>query len=237
MGWTPLMIAASVKDSEKLVDFLLSKGADPNEKSKDPAPVPMKAMYLNHHHKSTVTDTSLQTTQARQAKRKPGPLLSSASLPPSPFPNPPLSPAPNIPPILTTRAHAPHTPPQTVVHFVASKNNLDIARRLFANQPPASARVRDRRGQYALHRAAAVGSAPMVGLLLQNKSPLNATDSDGQTALHHAIAEGHGELGSSCLFWGSPPFDLMGSCFPPYFPPRPPRRTEPGHTAWVGRID
>lgn len=33
MGWTPLMIAASVKDSEKLVVFLLSKGADPNEKS------------------------------------------------------------------------------------------------------------------------------------------------------------------------------------------------------------
>lgn len=28
------MIAASVKDGEKLVDFLLSKGADPNEKSK-----------------------------------------------------------------------------------------------------------------------------------------------------------------------------------------------------------
>lgn len=27
------MIAASVKDSERLVDFLLSKGADPNEKS------------------------------------------------------------------------------------------------------------------------------------------------------------------------------------------------------------
>jgi ankyrin repeat protein len=32
-GWTPLMIAASVKDGEKLVDLLLSKGADVNEKS------------------------------------------------------------------------------------------------------------------------------------------------------------------------------------------------------------
>lgn len=39
MGWTPLMIAASVKDSEKLVDFLLSKGADPNEKSEFPSPL------------------------------------------------------------------------------------------------------------------------------------------------------------------------------------------------------
>lgn len=34
MGWTPLMIAASVKDGDKLVEFLLSKGADPNVKSK-----------------------------------------------------------------------------------------------------------------------------------------------------------------------------------------------------------
>ncbi|KAI0110013.1 hypothetical protein F4814DRAFT_386449 [Daldinia grandis] len=31
----------------------------------------------------------------------------------------------------------------------------------------------------------------MVNLLLQNKSPLNATDSSGYTALHHAVAEGH----------------------------------------------
>lgn len=33
------MIAASVKDSERLVEFLLSKGADPNEKS-EAMPVP-----------------------------------------------------------------------------------------------------------------------------------------------------------------------------------------------------
>jgi len=34
----------------------------------------------------------------------------------------------------------------------------------------------------------------MVKLLLDNRSPLNATDNAGYTALHHAIAEGHGEL-------------------------------------------
>lgn len=33
------MIAASVKDSERLVEFLLSKGADPNEKS-EARPIP-----------------------------------------------------------------------------------------------------------------------------------------------------------------------------------------------------
>lgn len=63
---------------------------------------------------------------------------------------------------------------------------------LLENNPPASARVRDKRGQYPLHRAAAVGSVPMVNLLLKHKSPLNATDSAGYTALHHAVAEGHG---------------------------------------------
>ncbi|KAJ0121715.1 hypothetical protein J7T55_008882 [Diaporthe amygdali] len=119
IGWTPLMIAASVKDSERLVEFLLNNTG------------------------------------------------------------------------------------QTVVHFVASKNNIDIARRLFENQPPASARIRDKRGQYALHRAAAIGSVPMVNLLIKNRSPLSATDSDGQTALHHAVAEGHGDAAVALLKAGA----------------------------------
>ncbi len=63
---------------------------------------------------------------------------------------------------------------------------------LFDSSPPASARVRDKRGQYPLHRAAAIGSVPMVNLLLKQRSPLDATDRSGQTALHHAVAEGHG---------------------------------------------
>jgi 26S proteasome non-ATPase regulatory subunit 10 len=72
---------------------------------------------------------------------------------------------------------------------------LDVARKLLVHKPPASARVKDKRGQYAIHRAAAVGSVPMVELLLKNKSPLNMTDVAGQTPLHHAIAEGHGRSG------------------------------------------
>jgi ankyrin repeat protein len=35
-GWTPLMIAASVKDSEETLSLLLAKGADVNQKSKSP---------------------------------------------------------------------------------------------------------------------------------------------------------------------------------------------------------
>ncbi|RYP88861.1 hypothetical protein DL770_004559 [Monosporascus sp. CRB-9-2] len=89
------------------------------------------------------------------------------------------------------------------MHFVASKNNLEVARKLFENKPPASARVRDKRGQYALHRAAAVGSVPMVNLLLKNHSPLNATDMAGYTALHHAVAEGHGDVAVALLKAGA----------------------------------
>ncbi|MCJ1483377.1 hypothetical protein MMC06_003544 [Schaereria dolodes] len=80
---------------------------------------------------------------------------------------------------------------QTALHFCASKNNLEIARKLISHK--ASARVKDKRSQLALHRAAAIGSVPMVKLLLESKSPLNATDIAGYTALHHAISEGHGD--------------------------------------------
>nr|KMM71590.1 ankyrin repeat-containing protein [Coccidioides posadasii RMSCC 3488] len=81
---------------------------------------------------------------------------------------------------------------QNAIHFAASKSNTDIVRTLISNE--CSARVRDNRGQLALHRAAAIGSVPILNILLrEGRSPLNATDVDGLTALHHAISEGHGE--------------------------------------------
>lgn len=40
-------------------------------------------------------------------------------------------------------------------------------------------------------------------LLLEAKSPLNATDVDGSTALHHAISEGHGEAALTLLRAGA----------------------------------
>lgn len=75
---------------------------------------------------------------------------------------------------------------QTALHFTASKNNLETARKLISHK--ASARVKDKRGQLPLHRAAAIGSVPMASLLLENKSPLNATDVSGLTALHHGTS-------------------------------------------------
>lgn len=92
---------------------------------------------------------------------------------------------------------------QTALHFVASKKYLDVANLLLAANPPASTRVRDKRGQYPIHRAAAVGSVPMVKLLLKNRSPLNATDGEGYTPLHHAVAEGHGDTAVALLKEGA----------------------------------
>lgn len=131
MGWTPLMIACSVKDSDAIIDLLLSLGADINQ--------------TNHQS-------------------------------------------------------------QTALHFIASKNNLDLARKLLSSDikpKPASVRVKDKRGQYPIHRAAAIGSVPMIKLLLEHKSPLNATDNAGYTPLHHAVAEGHGDAAVALLKAGA----------------------------------
>lgn len=127
-GWTPLMIAVSLKDGDDLIELFLQKGADVN---------------------------------------------------------------------------ATNFTGQTALHFTASKNNLDVARKLLAQKPPASARIKDKRGQYAIHRAAAVGSVPMVELLLKSRSPLNMTDIAGQTPLHHAVAEGHGDTAVALLKAGA----------------------------------
>ncbi|KAK4188004.1 ankyrin repeat-containing domain protein [Podospora australis] len=93
---------------------------------------------------------------------------------------------------------------QTVLHFLASKQNLDLARKLLEDQkPPVSTRVKDKRGQYPIHRAAAVGSVPLINLLLKHRSPLNPSDNAGQTPLHHAVAEGHGEAAFALLKAGA----------------------------------
>lgn len=128
-GWTPLMIAASLKDAEgdPIIDLLLKKGAD-------------------------------VTVQSNSG--------------------------------------------QNALHFATSKANLSTVRTLIANK--CSARVKDKRGQLALHRAAAIGSTPIIKALLQEgKSPVNATDIDSLTALHHAISEGHGDAAITLLKAGA----------------------------------
>ncbi|KAJ5985345.1 hypothetical protein N7499_008376 [Penicillium canescens] len=93
---------------------------------------------------------------------------------------------------------------QNALHFASSKSNTSTVRTLIANK--CSARVKDKRGQLPLHRAAAVGSVPILKILLEEgKSPVNATDGDGFTALHHAISEGHGDAAILLLKSGAEP--------------------------------
>ncbi|CBF87930.1 hypothetical protein AN1209.2 [Aspergillus nidulans FGSC A4] len=91
---------------------------------------------------------------------------------------------------------------QNALHFATSKANITTVRTLLENK--CSARVKDKRGQLALHRAAAIGSTPIIQLLLkEGRSPVNATDNDGLTALHHAISEGHGDAALTLLKAGA----------------------------------
>ncbi|KAL2808755.1 ankyrin repeat-containing domain protein [Aspergillus granulosus] len=91
---------------------------------------------------------------------------------------------------------------QNALHYATSKANLSTVRTLLANK--CSARVKDKRGQLALHRAAAIGSTPIIQLLLkEGRSPVNATDADGLTALHHAVSEGHGDAAVTLLKAGA----------------------------------
>ncbi|KAI5299090.1 hypothetical protein KEM55_002583 [Ascosphaera atra] len=88
------------------------------------------------------------------------------------------------------------------LHFATSKSNISTINLLLAHK--CSARVKDRRGQLPLHRAAAIGSLPILNILLeQGKSPLNATDMDGMTALHHAVVEGNGDCAIALLKLGA----------------------------------
>lgn len=93
---------------------------------------------------------------------------------------------------------------QNALHFATSKSNLSTVRTLIAHK--CSARVKDKRGQLPLHRAAAVGSIPILKILLEEgKSPVDAADNDGLTALHHAISEGHGDVAIQLLKAGADP--------------------------------
>lgn len=91
----------------------------------------------------------------------------------------------------------------TALHFAVSKGNLEVVKTLLSGG--ASARFKDKRGQLPLHRAAAVGSVPIVKLLLgpEGKSPANASDMDGMTALHHAVSEGHGDVAVELMRQGA----------------------------------
>lgn len=92
---------------------------------------------------------------------------------------------------------------QTCLHYAVSKNYYYIVAYLLVDLK-ASARIKDKKDQLPLHRAAAIGSEKLVQILIETgKSPLNAVDSFGQTALHHALAEGHADVALQLVEYGA----------------------------------
>ncbi|KAG5360805.1 Ankyrin repeat-containing protein [Yarrowia sp. B02] len=83
---------------------------------------------------------------------------------------------------------------QTPLHLAVGKNRVDAVRLLLDHGAKPSVRIKDGQGQIPLVRAAANGSMVMVKTLLENGSPLSTTDVNGWTALHHAMAEGQGDV-------------------------------------------
>lgn len=93
---------------------------------------------------------------------------------------------------------------QTCLHYAVSKGYNDMVDYLI-NECHASARIKDKKKQYALHRAAATGSMRLASILIKAKSPLNGQDIYGFTPLHEALSEGHGDLAIYLVKAGADP--------------------------------
>ncbi|GAV52650.1 hypothetical protein ZYGR_0AG06410 [Zygosaccharomyces rouxii] len=91
----------------------------------------------------------------------------------------------------------------TALHLAVSKKHTRICEFLLNNG--ASVRVKDKRSQLPLHRAAAIGSMGMVDMLCRAGSPLNRNDNEGWTPLFHALAEGNGDVAVLLVKHGADP--------------------------------
>lgn len=81
----------------------------------------------------------------------------------------------------------------TPLHLAVSKGHLSLVRDI-VEKYGAKVLVKDKRGATAVHRAASIGSIPILQILYDNKSNLNTADKQGWTAMHHALAEGQGDF-------------------------------------------
>ncbi|KAM9903224.1 hypothetical protein OXX79_003489 [Metschnikowia pulcherrima] len=92
----------------------------------------------------------------------------------------------------------------TSLHLAVSKNHYTLVSELISTYK-CSVNKKDRKGYTALHRAAAIGSQPIIKMLVEAKANVNAKDRDGWTPLHHALAEGHGDVGVLLVQLGADP--------------------------------
>lgn len=81
----------------------------------------------------------------------------------------------------------------TGLHLAVSKKHLEVVKYLL--KLGASVRIKDKKSQIPLHRAASVGSVGIVEYLCKTgKSPVNWKDISGWTPVFHALAEGHADI-------------------------------------------
>lgn len=91
----------------------------------------------------------------------------------------------------------------TALHLAITKKHINVCE--FLLEKGASVRIKDKRSQLPLHRAAAIGSMGMVEMLCKAGSPLNTPDVEGWTPLFQALAEGHGDVAVLLVKYGADP--------------------------------
>lgn len=82
----------------------------------------------------------------------------------------------------------------TALHYAASKNHLDLARQVLLPQMTNVDVVDLRAQQTPLHRAVAKGYTAFCQLLIDANASVNQRDRLGNTPLHLAAEEGHGDI-------------------------------------------
>lgn len=92
----------------------------------------------------------------------------------------------------------------TCLQLAVSKNHYELVEDLIKIYG-CLVRGKDKRGSTALHRAAAIGSQPLLKMLADARAAVNVRDTDGWTPLHHALAEGHGDAGVLLVSLGADP--------------------------------
>lgn len=90
----------------------------------------------------------------------------------------------------------------TPLHLAVSKNHYDYVR-VLVDEYKCAVSAKDQRGTTALHRAAAIGSQPIIRTLAAARANVNAADRAGWTALHHALAEGHADAAALLVLLGA----------------------------------
>ena len=90
----------------------------------------------------------------------------------------------------------------TGLHLAISKGNMEVIKKLIGEYN-CKGGVKDRNGYTPLHRAASNGMVSVVELLCGNNVAINATDNSGWSALHHAVAEGNGDVAKKLMELGA----------------------------------